>query len=188
MKLHKYINIYIYIYEYLNKYKYIYIYIWIYKFRQSWALSGGFEKWVYGMGSSEWWVWGMSSSEWVWVMGFRKAQKMGVVGCNQIELSLNKKKWKGRRSWRGLPTRLKPVWALLDKDWGDFRQGWVWTDGFEQANKGRKRNRALTVAWRGRGRLSDRRGCASGGVCLSSVSVSLFRCGVRKMVEGKMSA
>ena len=29
---------------------------------------------------------------------------MGVVGCNQNGLSLNKKKWRGQRSWRGLQT------------------------------------------------------------------------------------
>ena len=49
-------------------------------------------------------------------------------------------------------------------------------------------NKALIVVWRGRGRRSDRQGCASGGVCLSSVSDSLFGCGVRKLVEGKMRA
>ena len=59
----------------------------------------GFEKWVCGMGSLKWWVRRSGFEEWVfWVLG------MGVVGCNQIGLSLNKKKWRGRRSWRGLQT------------------------------------------------------------------------------------
>ena len=49
------------------------------------------------MGSLEWWVRWSGFEEWVfWVSG------MGVVGCNQIGLSLNKKKWRRRRSWKGL--------------------------------------------------------------------------------------
>ena len=62
--------------------------------------SGGFGgevEWVDGFDE---WVRQNGLKEWVfWVLG------MGVVGCNQVGLSLNKKKWRGQRSWRGLQIR-----------------------------------------------------------------------------------
>ena len=44
------------------------------------GLRNGFAEWVRRSGFEEWVL---------WVSG------MGVVGCNQIGLSLNKKKWRG---------------------------------------------------------------------------------------------
>ncbi|KAL0000008.1 hypothetical protein SO802_019610 [Lithocarpus litseifolius] len=82
------------------------------------VVGGGqwkFEKWVCGMGSSEWWVRRSRFEEWVfWVSG------MGVVGCNQIGLSLNKKNGGDDEVGRDFKRRLV-VWALLDEDGGDFR-------------------------------------------------------------------
>ena len=50
------------------------------KIKMEWVRRSGFEEWVF------------------------RVSGMGVVGCNQIRLSLNKKKWRGWLSWRGLRT------------------------------------------------------------------------------------
>ena len=55
------------------------------------GLRNVFEEWVRRSGGFDEWVCRSGFEEWVfWVLG------MGVVGCNQIRLSLNKKKWRGR--------------------------------------------------------------------------------------------
>ena len=52
----------------------------------------------------------------------------------------------------GLRNGFSLFWALLDEDGRDFRRGWVEPRmGLHKQQKGRKRNRALIVTWKGRG-------------------------------------
>ena len=74
---------------------------------------------------------------------------MGVVGCSN---------WFGHCS-----TKME---GTSDED--GFKQ-----DGFEQEKKGRKRNRVLIVAWKGRGRQSDCEGVIGNHFRWSVLELSL---------------
>ena len=63
-------------------------------------------------GFQGWLWWDATKSGWVWT-----------------------RKNEGDDEARGDFGRRLMVWALLDKDGGDFRLEWVWTDGFTQATK-----------------------------------------------------
>ena len=91
--------------------------------------------------------------------GFEEISRMGVVGCSN---------WFGHCSIK--------MEGTFDED--GFKQ-----DGFEQEKKGRKRNRVLIVAWKGRGRQSDCEGVIGNhfrwSVLELSLTLSLWVCSLK---------